>query len=113
MALAVSEMTGSGATLTGAELAERADTTTQHFSELVVAGLLAPRSRSIGTSLYRARPLCYTLGQHEILRWGLAAAEVADPGSSLPDSHDRLHALGSLPLPTIDRELTRRVPRTQ
>jgi uncharacterized protein (DUF885 family) len=57
--------------------------------------------------------LCYTLGQREIHRWRLAAAEVADPGFSLPDFHDRLLALGSLPLPTIDRELTASFPRTQ
>ena len=53
----------------------------------------------------RARP-CYTLGQREIIRWRPAAAEVADPGYSLPDFHDRLLALGWLPLPTIDCERT-------
>jgi uncharacterized protein (DUF885 family) len=47
--------------------------------------------------------LCYKLGQLEIERWRADAA--AKDGFSLQDFHDRLLSLGSLPLPTLRREL--------
>jgi uncharacterized protein (DUF885 family) len=46
--------------------------------------------------------LCYKIGQLEIERWRAASSR---PGFSLPDFHDRLLSLGSLPLPTLRREL--------
>jgi uncharacterized protein (DUF885 family) len=49
--------------------------------------------------------LAYKIGQIEIERWRADAAERAGPDFSLKDFHDRLLALGSLPLPTLDREL--------
>jgi uncharacterized protein (DUF885 family) len=47
--------------------------------------------------------LCYKLGQLEIERWRADAAGRA--GFSLQTFHDRLLSLGSLPLPTLRREL--------
>lgn len=67
---------------------------------------VASASRRPLLSLRAGPGLCYTLGQREILRWRLAAAEVAYPRFTIPNFHDRLLALGLLPLPTIDRELT-------
>jgi uncharacterized protein (DUF885 family) len=47
--------------------------------------------------------LCYKLGQLEIERWRADASR--RPGFSLPEFHDRLLSLGSLPLPTLRREV--------
>jgi uncharacterized protein (DUF885 family) len=49
--------------------------------------------------------LAYKIGQIEIERWRAEAAERSGPDFSLKDFHDRLLALGSLPLSTLDREL--------
>jgi uncharacterized protein (DUF885 family) len=49
--------------------------------------------------------LAYKLGQIEIERWRAEAAEREGPAFSLPTFHDRLLAVGSLPLPALDREL--------
>jgi len=47
--------------------------------------------------------LCYKLGQLEIEGWRAEAS--ARPGFSLREFHDRLLSLGSLPLPTLRREM--------
>jgi len=49
--------------------------------------------------------LCYALGQQEISRWRREMAERAGAAFSLAAFHDRLLALGSLPLAAIEREL--------
>ena len=49
--------------------------------------------------------LSYKLGQTEIERWRQEAADREGTAFSLKDFHDRLLALGSLPLPALDREL--------
>jgi uncharacterized protein (DUF885 family) len=49
--------------------------------------------------------LAYKIGQIEIERWRAEAAQRSGPDFSLKDFHDRLLALGSLPLPTLEREL--------
>ena len=51
--------------------------------------------------------LAYMIGQLEIQRWRAEAAEREGPSFSLPAFHDRLLALGSLPLETFQRALTR------
>jgi uncharacterized protein (DUF885 family) len=51
--------------------------------------------------------LSYKIGQFEIERQRAAAAEREGTGFSLPAFHDRLMALGSLPLPALRRELLR------
>lgn len=47
--------------------------------------------------------LCYTIGQLEIERWREEASRRS--GFRLSDFHDRLLAVGSLPLPALRREL--------
>lgn len=49
--------------------------------------------------------LAYTIGQREIERLRAEAARREGPRFSLRDFHDRLLALGTLPLPAIRREL--------
>jgi uncharacterized protein (DUF885 family) len=50
--------------------------------------------------------LAYKVGQIEIQRWRAEAADRAGSQFSLRDFHDRLLALGSLPLPALLRELS-------
>jgi len=50
--------------------------------------------------------LAYKVGQIEIQRWRREAAERGGSAFSLRDFHDRLLALGSLPLPALLRELS-------
>jgi uncharacterized protein (DUF885 family) len=62
----------------------------------------------IETDRYIALPgqaLAYELGHLEIERWRAEAAERADGSFDLKVFHDRLLALGSLPLDAIEREL--------
>jgi uncharacterized protein (DUF885 family) len=49
--------------------------------------------------------LAYTIGQLELQRWRAEAAEREAAAFSLPAFHDRLLALGSLPLTTLRREI--------
>jgi uncharacterized protein (DUF885 family) len=49
--------------------------------------------------------LSYKIGQLEIERWRRNAEEREGSAFSLSDFHDRLLALGSLPLPSLQREL--------
>jgi uncharacterized protein (DUF885 family) len=49
--------------------------------------------------------LSYKIGQLEIERWRRSAEEREGSAFSLSDFHDRLLALGSLPLPSLQREL--------
>jgi uncharacterized protein (DUF885 family) len=49
--------------------------------------------------------LAYMIGQLEIQRWRTEAAERQGSSFSLKDFHDRLLALGSLPLAALEREL--------
>jgi uncharacterized protein (DUF885 family) len=67
-----------------------------------------PVDATVETDRYIAMPgqaLAYKLGQIEIERWRAEAAEREGPAFSLPTFHDRLLAVGSLPLPALDREL--------
>lgn len=50
--------------------------------------------------------LAYKIGQIEIERWRAEATQRSGPEFSLKDFHDRLLALGSLPLPSLERELS-------
>jgi uncharacterized protein (DUF885 family) len=52
--------------------------------------------------------LAYKIGQIEIERWRAEAARTSGSAFSLKDFHDRLLALGSLPLPSLERELRSR-----
>lgn len=49
--------------------------------------------------------LSYKVGQREIQRWRAGAEDRLGGDFSLPDFHDRLLSLGSLPLPVLKREL--------
>jgi len=51
--------------------------------------------------------LAYMIGKLEIDRWRTAAAERGGQSFSLRDFHDRVLALGSLPLDVLERELSR------
>jgi uncharacterized protein (DUF885 family) len=53
--------------------------------------------------------LAYKIGQFEIERHREEAAERRGEPFSLSEFHDRLLALGSLPLPALRRELSRHV----
>ena len=67
-----------------------------------------PVDADIETDRYIALPgqaLSYTIGQIEIERHRAAVEERDGAGFSLTDFHDRLMALGSLPLPALRREL--------
>jgi uncharacterized protein (DUF885 family) len=69
-----------------------------------------PLDAGIEVDRYIAMPgqaLSYKLGQIEIERWRAEAEEREGPEFSLSQFHDRLLALGSLPLPALDRELRR------
>jgi uncharacterized protein (DUF885 family) len=54
--------------------------------------------------------LSYKVGQVEIERWRREAAEREGDAFSLKDFHDRLLALGSLPLAAMERELSSSTP---
>jgi uncharacterized protein (DUF885 family) len=78
----------------------------------VVKALEATGLRSweaeVETDRYIAMPgqaLCYKVGQMEIERWRDEATRREGSAFSLRDFHDRLMAMGSLPLPTMRREL--------
>jgi uncharacterized protein (DUF885 family) len=63
---------------------------------------------NVETDRYIALPgqaLAYKIGQLEIQRWRAQAAEREGSAFSLKDFHDRLLALGSLPLPALRREI--------
>jgi uncharacterized protein (DUF885 family) len=49
--------------------------------------------------------LSYMIGQLEIQRWRAEAERAGGPGFSLSDFHDRLLAVGALPLPALQLEL--------
>jgi uncharacterized protein (DUF885 family) len=76
---------------------------------MVEAGV--PRvSAEIEVDRYIAWPgqaLAYMMGQLHIQRLRREAQDRLGPDFSLPDFHDRLLALGSLPLEAIEREITR------
>jgi uncharacterized protein (DUF885 family) len=77
------------------------------IAQLEVAGVphldaVVETDRYIGLP---GQALAYKLGQIEIERWRAEAAEREGPGFDLKAFHDRLLALGSLPLPALDREL--------
>ncbi|HEX8100495.1 MAG TPA: DUF885 domain-containing protein, partial [Actinomycetota bacterium] len=62
------------------------------------------------TDRYIAMPgqaLCYKIGQIEIERWRAETQGREGSAFSLRDFHDRLLAMGSLPLPTMHEELER------
>jgi uncharacterized protein (DUF885 family) len=68
----------------------------------------APVDAVIEVDRYIAWPgqaLAYKIGQFEIERWRAQAEKREGAAFSLPDFHDRLLSLGSLPLSAIDREL--------
>ncbi len=70
-----------------------------------------PVDAAIETDRYITLPgqaLSYRIGQLEIQRHRTEAAERDGPTFSLPDFHDRLLSLGSLPLSALRRELARR-----
>jgi uncharacterized protein (DUF885 family) len=78
-------------------------------AKLVEAGV-PPLDAGIETDRYIALPgqaLSYKIGQIEIERWRREAAEREGAAFSLKGFHDRLLALGSLPLTAIERELAR------
>ena len=54
-----------------------------------------------------AQARCYKVGQLEIERWRAEAARREGPAFSLARFHDRVLALGALPLATAARELAR------
>lgn len=76
-------------------------------NQMIQAG--PPRAASeIEVDRYISWPgqaLAYKIGQLEIERWRAEAAHRAGSAFSLKDFHDRLLALGSLPLPSLEREL--------
>jgi uncharacterized protein (DUF885 family) len=68
---------------------------------------------AIETDRYITLPgqaLAYKIGQFEIERQRAEAAKRGGRDFSLPDFHDRLLALGALPLPALRRELSRAAP---
>lgn len=77
------------------------------IDQLVQAG--PPRAGAeIEVDRYIAWPgqaLAYKIGQIEIERWRAEAARRSGSAFSLKAFHDTLLALGSLPLPTLEREL--------
>jgi uncharacterized protein (DUF885 family) len=77
------------------------------IEQMVRAG--PPRAAAeIEVDRYIAWPgqaLAYKIGQIEIERWRAEAARRDGPAFSLRDFHDALLALGSLPLPSLEREL--------
>ena len=79
----------------------------QGIDQVVQAG--PPRAAAaIEVDRYISWPgqaLAYKIGQIEIERWRAEAAQRSGSAFSLKDFHDRLLALGSLPLPSLEREL--------
>jgi len=79
----------------------------QSIDQVVQAG--PPRAAAeIEVDRYISWPgqaLAYKVGQIEIERWRAEAAQRSGSAFSLKDFHDRLMALGSLPLPSLEREL--------
>jgi uncharacterized protein (DUF885 family) len=77
------------------------------IDQLLQAG--PPRAAAeIEVDRYIAWPgqaLAYKIGQIEIERWRAEAAQRSGSSFSLKAFHDRLLALGSLPLPSLEREL--------
>jgi uncharacterized protein (DUF885 family) len=77
------------------------------IDQMVRAG--PPRAAAeIEVDRYIAWPgqaLAYKIGQIEIERWRSEAARRSGPAFSLKEFHDRLLALGALPLPSLEREL--------
>jgi uncharacterized protein (DUF885 family) len=79
----------------------------QAIDQLLTAGLTETDAR-VETDRYIALPgqaLAYKIGQFEIERWRAQAADREGSAFSLKDFHDRLLALGSLPLPALRREI--------
>jgi uncharacterized protein (DUF885 family) len=71
---------------------------------------LTPGESVIETDRYITMPgqaLSYKIGQFEIERHRASAAEREGDAFSLPAFHDRILALGSLPLAALRRELAR------
>jgi uncharacterized protein (DUF885 family) len=77
------------------------------IDQMVLAG--PPRAAAeIEVDRYIAWPgqaLAYKIGQIEIERWRAEAGRSSGPQFSLKEFHDRLLSLGSLPLPSLEREL--------
>jgi uncharacterized protein (DUF885 family) len=74
----------------------------------LLAGGLTETDAKVETDRYIALPgqaLAYKIGQFEIERWRAQATERGGRDFSLKDFHDRLLALGSLPLPALRREI--------
>jgi uncharacterized protein (DUF885 family) len=81
----------------------------QAIDTLVGAGV-SPSDAAVETDRYVTMPgqaLSYKIGQFEIERQRVAAAEREGGSFSLPGFHDRLLSLGSLPLSALRRELSR------
>ena len=79
----------------------------QAVAKMNEAGILG-QDAEIEIDRYIAWPgqaLSYKIGQHEIERWRAEEREREGASFSLVDFHDRLLALGSLPLPALQREL--------
>jgi uncharacterized protein (DUF885 family) len=82
--------------------------TRERAVDQLLAGGLTETDANVETDRYIAMPgqaLAYKIGQFEIERWRARAAERQGPAFSLKDFHDRLLALGSLPLPALRREI--------
>ncbi len=80
----------------------------QAIDQLRTAGLTETDAK-VETDRYIALPgqaLAYKIGQFEIERWRAEAAEREGVGFDLKDFHDRLLAIGSLPLPALRREMS-------
>jgi uncharacterized protein (DUF885 family) len=77
------------------------------IDQLRTAGL-SEQDAKVETDRYIALPgqaLAYKIGQFEIERWRAQATEREGSAFSLKAFHDRLLALGSLPLPALRREM--------
>jgi uncharacterized protein (DUF885 family) len=80
----------------------------QSIATLEEAGVPATDA-AIETDRYITLPgqaLSYKIGQLEVERWRREAAEREGDGFDLKRFHDRLLALGSLPLAALERELS-------
>jgi uncharacterized protein (DUF885 family) len=82
--------------------------------EQAVAKMMETGSSRVDSEIevdrYIAMPgqaLAYMIGKLEIDRWRTAAAEREGSSFSVRDFHDRVLALGSLPLDVLERELSR------
>jgi uncharacterized protein (DUF885 family) len=79
----------------------------QAIARMHDAGILDPDAE-IEVDRYISWPgqaLAYKIGQHEIERWRVEERERRGDDFSLADFHDRLLALGSLPLRALQREI--------